>query len=53
LDTDADTNDLLIHGPVAYHPDNIKALEDVFRKLNCNYQFEFYDDSGQLIYQKK
>ncbi len=35
---------LLLHGLVAYHPDNVKVIRLIFGSLNCGYKIEFYDN---------
>ena len=34
--------ELLLHGLVAYHPDNVKFIRQLFDSLKCAYKFEFY-----------
>jgi hypothetical protein len=46
----SDNENLLLHGLVAYHPDNVKIIGQLFTSLNCGYKFEFYDD-GQIVEQ--
>ncbi|WP_462219954.1 hypothetical protein, partial [Ferruginibacter sp.] len=40
----SDKESLLLHGLVAYHPDNVKIIGQLFASLNCDYKFEFYDN---------
>lgn len=53
LDTDSNGSSLLLHGLVAYFPDNVKALETIFDRLECPYKFEFYDEQNELQFEKK
>jgi hypothetical protein len=41
---------LLLHGLVAYHPDNVKIIRQLFESLKCAYKFEFYDND-QIVEQ--
>jgi hypothetical protein len=44
---------LLLHGLVAYHPDNVKIIKQIFESLECSYKFEFYvNDEIVEEYQK-
>ena len=40
----SDNESLLLHGLVAFHPDNVKIIRDLFDSLKCAYKFEFYDN---------
>ncbi len=40
----SDKESLLLHGLVAYHPDNVKIIAQLFDSLKCGYKFEFYDN---------
>ncbi|MBX3242030.1 MAG: hypothetical protein KIT80_13665 [Chitinophagaceae bacterium] len=45
-------NDIvLLHGLIAYHPDNTKIITQLFNDLDCNYKLEFYDDNNKIIEQ--
>lgn len=46
-------SELLLHGIVAYHPDNIRLLDNIFDSLGVFYQYEIYDDQGVLLLEKK
>ncbi|HUC81882.1 MAG TPA: hypothetical protein VMR70_13255, partial [Flavisolibacter sp.] len=46
----SDNESLLLHGLVAYHPDNVKIIGQLFTSLNCGYKFEFYDND-QIVEQ--
>lgn len=46
---DSDNNSLLLHGLVAYHPDNIIVIKNLFEQLNTHYKFEFYNDNNEII----
>jgi len=48
----SDQESLLLHGLVAYHPDNIKIIEELFASLDCGYKFEFYDND-QIVLQSQ
>jgi hypothetical protein len=41
---DNDGENLLLHGLVAIHPDNIKIIKLIFENLQCAYQLEFYNN---------
>jgi hypothetical protein len=49
---ESDGENLLLHGLVAIHPDNIKIIKLIYNSLQCAYKFEFYD-SDKLIEQTK
>lgn len=40
----SDNESLLLHGLVAYHPDNVKIIRQLFDSMECAYKFEFYED---------
>lgn len=44
--------DLLLHGAIAYHPENINAIKLIFDSFECSYNMEFYEDQ-KLIQQFK
>jgi len=46
-------SELLLHGIVAYHPDNIRLLDNIFDSLGVFYRYEIYDDQGVLLLEKK
>jgi hypothetical protein len=46
----SDKESLLLHGLVAYHPDNVKIIGQLFESLKCSYKFEFYDND-QIVEQ--
>lgn len=37
-------NDLLLHGAVAYHQDNISIIKNILDSFDCGYNIEFYQD---------
>ena len=45
-----DDESLLLHGLVAYHPDNVKIIRQLFDSMKCAYKFEFYDND-QIVEQ--
>jgi hypothetical protein len=45
-----DKEGLLLYGLVAYHPDNVKIIAQLFDSLKCGYKFEFYDND-QIVEQ--
>jgi len=47
------SSELLLHGRVAYHPNNIMILDNVFDSLGVFYQYEFYGDHGVLLLEKR
>lgn len=47
---ESDKEDLLLHGLVAYHPDNVKIIRQFFDSMDCSYKFEFYDND-QIVEQ--
>jgi hypothetical protein len=53
LDNDSEGKDLLVHGLVAYHANNVKALETVYNELACPYKFEFYGELHEVLLEKK
>lgn len=44
LNLDCDQENLLLHGLIAYHPDNVNKIKSIFNALKCFYQFEFYEN---------
>lgn len=46
----SDKDELLLHGLIAYHPDNIKIIRQLFDSFECAYKFEFYDND-QIVEQ--
>ena len=50
---DNDNDSLLLHGLVAYHPDNVKIIKQLFDNLNCSYKFEFYGDNNEILEQTR
>jgi hypothetical protein len=46
-------NEPLLHGSVAFNPDNIKVLDEIFSTLSGQYVYEFYDNQKKLILEKK
>jgi hypothetical protein len=46
-----DGEDLLLHGLVAYYPNNVKFIQELFDNLNCPYRFEFYNQNNLVIVQ--
>jgi len=42
--------ELLLHGLVAYHPDNVKIIKQLFDSMECAYKFEFYNND-QIVEQ--
>lgn len=49
---EVDGYDLLLHGMVAYHPDNLTLLDELFDGLNVSYRYEFYNNQDELLLQK-
>jgi hypothetical protein len=47
---ESDKENLLLHGLVAFHPDNVKTIRHLFDSLKCPYKFEFYDND-QIVEQ--
>lgn len=47
---ESDKESLLLHGLIAYHPDNVKIIRQLFDILKCVYKFEFYDND-QIVEQ--
>ncbi len=47
---ESDKGDLLLHGLVAHHPDNVSVIKQLLADLKCVYRFEFYDQ-GELVEQ--
>ena len=43
LVSQSDKEILLLHGLVAYHPDNVKIIRQLYDSFKCAYKFEFYD----------
>jgi len=41
---DCDEGDILLHGLIAYHKNNIEQIKYIFEALKCSYQYEFYDN---------
>lgn len=41
---DCDEGDILLHGLIAYHKNNIEQIKYIFKALECSYQYEFYDN---------
>ena len=37
----SDNEELLLHGLIAYHPNNIKIIRQLFNSFECAYKFEF------------
>jgi hypothetical protein len=52
LDNDNVGKSLLVHGLVAYHEDNVNALEALYKKLGCPYKLEFYDEQQNLLLER-
>jgi len=46
----SDKESLLLHGLVAYHPDNVKIIRQLFTSFKCPFKFEFYDND-QIVEQ--
>ncbi len=46
----SDKESLLLHGLVAYHPDNVKIIRKIFDSLRCAYKIEFYGND-QIVEQ--
>jgi len=42
---ESDNDSLLLHGLIAYHPDNVKIIRQLFDSLKCAYKFEFNDNN--------
>ncbi|MBX2925459.1 MAG: hypothetical protein KF746_24895 [Chitinophagaceae bacterium] len=51
LALDNDSDSLLLHGLIAYHPDNVKIIKKLFENLDSSYKFEFYDDNNNVVEQ--
>jgi len=47
---ESDSEELLLHGLIAYHTDNVKIIRHLFDSLKCAYKFEFYDND-QIVEQ--
>jgi hypothetical protein len=47
---ESDNEGLLLHGLIAYHPDNVKIIRQLFDSLKCVYTFEFYNNN-QIVEQ--
>jgi hypothetical protein len=43
---------VLLHGEVAYHSNNIAILNKLFDTLRIPYQYEFYDDQQNMLYER-
>jgi hypothetical protein len=50
---DSDDGGTLLNGRVAFHPENLKHLDEIFNLLNVSYCYEFYDNDRNLIFEKK
>jgi hypothetical protein len=48
-----DKEGLLLHGLMAYHPENVKIIKEIFDNLNCPYKFEFYNEYNEIVEQAK
>lgn len=46
---ESDDESLLLHGLVAMHPDNLKVIKLIFDRLQCCYQFEFYENNSIVV----
>lgn len=46
-------NNLLLHGAVAYHQDNINMIKNILDSFNCGYNIEFYQDDILTVQFKK
>ena len=44
-------DDLLLHGIIAYHINNVQVIQELFNNFNCSYKFEFYDNNDLIIEQ--
>jgi hypothetical protein len=47
---ESDKESLLLYGLLAYHPDNVKIIRQLFDSLTCAYKFEFYEND-QIVEQ--
>lgn len=45
LTLENDNGELLLHGFIAYHPNNVTVIKQLLDSLYCAYKFEFYNDS--------
>ena len=44
---------LLLNGLVAFHPHNIASLDELLDRIGVAYQYEYYDNQGQLLLERK
>jgi hypothetical protein len=50
LTLEKDNGELLLHGLIAYHPNNVAIIRQFLDSLHCAYKFELYNDS-QIVEQ--
>ena len=50
---EGDENEPLLNGMVAFHPNNLKLLDEIFYALDGQYAYEFCDKEKNLIFEKK
>jgi hypothetical protein len=53
LNLESSYDGVLLNGLVAFHPDNVASLNQLLDKIGVPYQYEFYDEQGQLLLDRK
>lgn len=48
---EGEDNKPLLNGMVAYHQDNLQALNKIFNSLEVQYRYEFYDEKKNVIFE--